>query len=124
MMPTSIFGLKTLAVNCLLNIGGNKNFGQNGDGVYHNFKWSDAEFFMLDDRWFRDESELDEKINTKTQLGAKQLDWLKQSLVHSSAVFKFVVVGGQFLNTETDKESSIYTKKKEPNYLNLLLIIK
>ncbi|MCX6187557.1 MAG: alkaline phosphatase D family protein [Bacteroidetes bacterium] len=107
------FWFKDISRKLFIDYWGNKIAGQNGEGIYHNFKWSDAEFFMLDDRWFRDESELDEKINLKTQLGTKQLDWLKQSLAHSSAVFKFIVVGGQFLNTETDKESfNLYIKER------------
>jgi alkaline phosphatase D len=74
------------------------------DGIYYSFKHSDAEFFMLDNRWFRDESNLNEQFFDKTQLGAKQLDWLKNKLAHSKAVFKFVCVGGQFLNEHTNKE--------------------
>jgi alkaline phosphatase D len=114
------FWFKDLSRKLFVEYWGNKNFGQNGEGVYQNFKWSDAEFFMLDDRWFRDESELDEKINSKTQLGARQLDWLKQSLVHSSAIFKFIVVGGQFLNTETDKESFNLYKKERAELLKFI----
>jgi alkaline phosphatase D len=84
------------------------------DGIYYSFKHSDVEFFMLDDRWFRDESNLNEQFIAKTQLGAKQLDWLKNKLAHSKAVFKFVCVGGQFLNEHTNKESfNLYKKERQ-----------
>jgi alkaline phosphatase D len=84
------------------------------DGIYYSFKHSDAEFFMLDNRWFRDESNLNEQFFSKTQLGAKQLDWLKNKLAHSKAVFKFVCVGGQFLNEHTNKESfNLYKKERQ-----------
>ncbi|MFY8190099.1 MAG: alkaline phosphatase D family protein [Bacteroidia bacterium] len=84
------------------------------DGIYYSFKHSDAEFFMLDNRWFRDESNLNEQFISKTQLGAKQLDWLKNKLAHSKAVFKFVCVGGQFLNEHTNKESfNLYKKERQ-----------
>lgn len=85
----------------------------NENGIYYSFKHSDAEFFMLDNRWFRDESNLNEQYFAKTQLGAKQLDWLKNKLAHSKAVFKFVCVGGQFLNEYTNKESfNLYKKER------------
>ncbi|MDP3928826.1 MAG: alkaline phosphatase D family protein [Bacteroidota bacterium] len=84
------------------------------DGIYFSFKHSDAEFFMLDNRWFRDESNLNEQFFSKTQLGAKQLDWLKNKVTHSKAVFKFVCVGGQFLNEHTNKESfNLYKKERQ-----------
>lgn len=84
------------------------------NGIYYSFRQSDAEFFMLDNRWFRDESNLNEQFFAKTQLGAKQLDWLKNKLAHSKAVFKFVCVGGQFLNEHTNKESfNLYKKERE-----------
>jgi alkaline phosphatase D len=86
----------------------------NENGIYYSFKHSDAEFFMLDNRWFRDESNLNEQFFSKTQLGAKQLDWLKNKLAHSKAVFKFVCVGGQFLNEHTNKESfNLYKKERQ-----------
>lgn len=84
------------------------------NGIYYSFRHSDAEFFMLDNRWFRDESNLNEQFFAKTQLGEKQLDWLKNKLAHSKAVFKFVCVGGQFLNEHTNKESfNLYKKERE-----------
>jgi len=100
------FELKDISKECFVNYWGNKTYGENSKGIYYSFKQSDAEFFMLDDRTFRDESELiEEKYPNKTQLGEVQLSWLKNKLKHSSSVFKFIAVGGQFLNTETNKES-------------------
>ena len=91
------------------------------DGIYYSFKHSDVEFFMLDDRWFRDESNLNEQFIAKTQLGAKQLDWLKNKLAHSKAVFKFVCVGGQFLNEHTNKESFNLYKKERQEIIQFLV---
>lgn len=66
-------------------------------GAISYFNWGDCDFFMLDNRYYRTP---DKKISGKgTQLGAEQLEWLKNSLVSSNANFKFVVIGGQFLNT-------------------------
>ncbi len=68
------------------------------------FSYNDVEFFMLDNRYYRDANRLTGK-NPKTMLGDKQKEWLKQALVASNAKFKFVVMGGQFLNTARAYES-------------------
>ncbi len=64
----------------------------------YQFSYNDAEFFMLDNRYYRDPNRLTSK-DSKTILGAEQLEWLKKALVFSKAKFKFIVMGGQFLNT-------------------------
>jgi alkaline phosphatase D len=66
-------------------------------GVITSFQWADADFFLLDNRWYRDPNNL--KTKDKTMLGEKQLEWLFDNLVYSQATFKFVVMGGQFLST-------------------------
>jgi len=62
------------------------------------FSYNDADFFMLDNRYYRDPNNLTSKEN-KTILGKKQLEWLKKALTFSKAKWKFIVMGGQFLNT-------------------------
>jgi len=99
----------------------NKTYGEDEQGVYHSFSWSDAEFFLCDDRWFRDASEMEELDGKKAMLGKKQLEWLKNKLVHSKATFKFIVVGGQVLNKHTDKESYNLYKKEREELLNFLV---
>jgi alkaline phosphatase D len=76
---------------------------------------------MLDDRWFRDESEINEQFDSKAQIGSTQLSWLKNKLVHSRASFKFVCVGGQFLNANTDKESYNLYKKERDEILRFIV---
>lgn len=66
-------------------------------GAISYFNWGDCDFFMLDNRYYRDPNKL--KKDNKTILGKEQLDWLKDALISSNANFKFVVVGGQFLTT-------------------------
>ncbi len=70
----------------------------------YQFSYNDAEFFLLDNRYFRDPNNLKSK-DPKTMLGQKQLDWLKKALVFSKARFKFIVMGGQFLNTARNYET-------------------
>lgn len=66
-------------------------------GAVSYFNWNDCDFFLLDNRWYRSPNNL--KAEDKTMLGKAQLEWLKNALVSSNAAFKFVVMGGQFLNT-------------------------
>jgi alkaline phosphatase D len=63
-------------------------------GIATSFQWGDAEFFLVDDRWFRSP---EDKVGDRTMLGP-QLDWLVDALISSQATFKFVVSGSQILN--------------------------
>ncbi len=66
-------------------------------GAISYFNWADCDFFLLDNRYYRDPNEL--ISDNKTQLGKEQKEWLKNALTYSDATFKFVVIGGQFLTT-------------------------
>lgn len=81
----------------------NPTYGEDGEGIYTSFYWGDVDFFLMDDRWWRDEDRvkdsLDGKPNPgKRMLGEKQMEWLKSALLASWAPFKVVVVGTQVLN--------------------------
>lgn len=65
-------------------------------GAFTSFNWNDADFFLLDNRYYRDPNYL--KKEGKTMLGKEQREWLLNALVSSNARIKFVVLGGQFLN--------------------------
>ena len=67
------------------------------DGITNQFEWSDCHFFLLDNRFNR--SPNDRKDGERSVLGESQLEWLKDALVYSPASFKFIALGGQFLNT-------------------------
>lgn len=73
------------------------------EGSVTSFQWGDADFFLLDNRTYRDPDNL--MAENKTMLGEKQLQWLFDNLVTSQATFKFVAVGGQFLSTSGKFES-------------------
>lgn len=99
-----------------------KSYGENDEGIYSKFKFNDADFFLLDNRYFRDENKWNEKAKPdKTQLGEKQLQWLFNSLLYSNATFKFIAMGGQFLNTATDKESYVYFKNERERILKFIV---
>lgn len=81
----------------------NPSCGQEGKGVYTQFSYSDVDFFLLDDRFFRSNDRLPAVVNgaineEKEMLGAQQLEWLKNALAYSNATFKIIVLGSQVLN--------------------------
>ncbi|MGF1448795.1 MAG: alkaline phosphatase D family protein [Opitutales bacterium] len=59
-------------------------------------RWSDAEFFLLDDRTHRDLTP--DLESQRTVLGEAQLDWLIASLRRSTARFKIICMGSPILN--------------------------
>jgi alkaline phosphatase D len=66
-------------------------------GITTQFDWSDCQFFLLDNRYNRAPN--DRLDGDRTILGTHQLEWFKEALLNSPATFKFVALGGQFLNT-------------------------
>ncbi len=77
---------------------GNPSYGiADIKGAITYFNWSDCDFFLLDNRYWRDPDKL--ISDNKTMLGKKQKEWLKDALTYSDAKFKFIVMGGQFLTT-------------------------
>lgn len=75
----------------------NPSYGLPGQGgVTSSFEWGDAQFFVLDDRYFRDPNE--KKTGNRSILGETQLKWFLDALVSSKAKFKFVMIGGQVVN--------------------------
>ena len=63
-------------------------------GIFHKFRISDVEFFMLDDRYHRDPNEAEDR---KTMFGQGQIDWLKASLKASTATFKVIANGNSMV---------------------------
>lgn len=116
------YPLKETTLALFKSYWGNKTYGQNNQGVYSQFSFSDADFFLLDDRFFRDFQFMDDSLfPNKTQLGEEQLKWLFNNLVQSKATFKFIAVGGQFLNENTDKESYNFFKKERERIINFIV---
>jgi len=81
----------------------NTSYGENGQGIYSMISWADVEVFMTDDRWWRSEDKMKDSVDgkpnpEKRMLGIEQMEWLKNSLLHSFATFKIVAVGSQVLN--------------------------
>ena len=105
------YELKEAALETFKKYWGNKSFGESDNkGVYTKFRWSDCDFFMMDDRYYRSADDMPDSIGGKPNpnkvfYGKKQMEWLKNSLISSNATFKFIVSGGQMLNPMAkDKE--------------------
>jgi alkaline phosphatase D len=92
----------------------NPSYGtDSATGVFFNFKYQDAEFFLLDDRYYSDPK-------TGEMLGRKQFNWLKIKLRASTARFKFVISGTQFLPNNHLTESYQRFKKESRAFFKFL----
>jgi len=78
------------------------------EGIYFTFKHNEAQFFMLDVRYF--------KIPDSQLLGEYQLQWLLDELQKSDAKFKFIVSGIQVLC-----DGGFENFRKYPNEFNHLM---
>jgi alkaline phosphatase D len=81
----------------------NPSYGENGQGTYTMTSWGDADIFLTDDRWWRSADNMKDSVDgfpnyEKQMLGEQQMEWLKNSLLYSSAAFKIIVLGSQVLN--------------------------
>ncbi len=66
-------------------------------GITSFLEWHDVAFFMLDNRYFR---QANHRVSgQRTILGKKQLEWLINGLKSSTASFKFIAIGGQFISS-------------------------
>ena len=65
-------------------------------GVFTRASRSDVEFFILDNRWYRD---ADRSVLTdKRMLGTAQMAWLRNALTQSRATWKVIINGSQMFN--------------------------
>jgi alkaline phosphatase D len=89
---------KDIALDVFRMFWGNPTYGVPGvGGITTTFEWGDAEFFLVDNRYFRTPN--DKITETRTVLGEQQLNWLLDALITSNANFKFVCIGGQVVNS-------------------------
>ncbi|WP_245532626.1 alkaline phosphatase D family protein [Bernardetia litoralis] len=96
----------------------NTNLIEGANNVVSTFAWADAQFFMLDNRTFRQAQNY--KAENKSYFGEKQVQWLIESLVSSKAPFKFVVAGGQILNESAIFENYATYKEERQKVLDAI----
>ena len=90
----------------------NPNYELGPGGTIGSFAWQDVEFFLLDNRYFRNENS--HANEEPTILGQAQINWLFDALKFSRASFKFVVMGGQFVNpVATDEAYATFGKERQ-----------
>lgn len=70
-------------------------------GTFGNFTFNDAEFFLIDNRTYRDSDKL--LADSKRKLGAAQMRWLKNALLASTAPVKIIALGSQMTNNANTK---------------------
>ena len=117
------FEFKDITLAAFKAYWGNPTYGESSNpGVYGKFLWSDASFFLMDDRTYRDETTLDQdKVHRKTAWGDRQFNWLKQSLLSAqskkSQRFKFIITGGQVIQsvikTARSETHELYRRERE-----------
>jgi alkaline phosphatase D len=81
----------------------NPSYGEKEEGTYTMLNYGDVDLFLTDDRWWRSSDRIKDSVNgmpnpEKEMLGARQMEWLKNSLLFSTATFKIVSLGSQVLN--------------------------
>lgn len=113
------YRMKEEALDIFKRYWANPSYGIEGtDGVFTKYKYSDVEFFFMDDRYHRAPNRLYDR--DKAFFGQAQLQWLMDSLVGSYATFKIIVVGNQATNKMQDYESLYAYKEEYERLMNFL----
>lgn len=106
---------KNLTLQAFKDFWANKSYGMNpeqNEGNYSTFNWGDAQFFLLDDRFFK--SPNDRKTGERTILGNAQFEWLIDALASSNAPFKIICIGGQVISNAARFENyATYPEERE-----------
>jgi len=96
------FALKEQSLGLFKRYWANADYGlPEVPGVFSKASMGDVDLFLLDDRYYRDDDAAPPTPES-TMLGARQLEWLKRSLLESQATFRLIVNGSRML---TDKIS-------------------
>ena len=109
---------KELAREMFMKFWGNPSYGKHEEGIYTTFQWSDIQFILLDNRYFRSPDK--RKSGERTILGKDQKEWLIDNLVSSSAKFKIIAMGGQFANPVQKFENYAMYEEERKEIIQLL----
>lgn len=116
------FTLKQASLDLFRRYWANPSHGLPGvPGIFTTFSFSDVDFFLLDNRWYRD-ADRARGLADKTQFGAAQLRWLQNALLMSTATFKVVVGGSQFLNDASQAEGWAHYPQEQQGFLDWLAL--
>jgi alkaline phosphatase D len=107
---------KNWTLEAFKNFWANPTYGAGDtEGITGAFTWADADFLLLDNRWYRTP-----QSETGSILGQKQLTYLIESLQSSIAKYKFVCIGGQFLSTVAKYENYANYKLEREFIMNAI----
>ena len=81
------------------------NTTSEGQGLFSSYVYKDVEYFLTDNRSFRD--------GTSQHFGPEQLEWLKQGLLNSTATFKVIVNGTPTFTEVGGRNFSVSTQAPE-----------
>ncbi|WP_207495599.1 alkaline phosphatase D family protein [Aridibaculum aurantiacum] len=121
--------LKDTSRSIFMKYWANPSYGQNGQGIFTKFTFSDVDFFLLDDRWFRSNDEMVDSIggleNTaKRMFGEQQMEWLKNALLQSNSNsmvhFRVIATGSQVLNQSSVKDCFIHYRTEFRELMDFL----
>lgn len=113
------FGFKEASLDLFRRYWPNPSAGLPGaPGIFTMFTIADADFFLLDDRWYRDSDR--DKSPGKVLYGPEQIRWLKNALLASRARFKFIAGGSQFLNDLSRFEGWHHFREERREFLDWL----
>lgn len=97
----------------------NPSYGLPGlPGVFTRASMADAEFFLLDDRWYRDYDHL--VTPDKAMFGDAQMRWLRNALMQSTATWKIIVSGSQIFNEKDRYEGWNNFTRERDGFVNWL----
>lgn len=114
------FVLKGDALRLFQRYWANRSYGlPELPGVFTKFSESDVDFFLLDGRTYRD-SDKDVANPGKALFGPAQMRWLKNALLESTATFKVIASGNQFLNDFNRFEGWTHFKAERDEFLRWL----
>ena len=87
------------------------------DGIATRFRYADVDFFLLDTHSYRNNTPgPDESMEI---LGTKQIEWLRQELVRSTATFKIIAAGAPILNPAKTRTNLSYAEREHRRLLQM-----
>jgi alkaline phosphatase D len=117
------FKFKKESLELFKSYWGNPSYGTESiPGIFTKFSYSDCDFFLLDDRYYRSPEDFIDSINGKPNpekiyWSKPQIDWLMYGLIQSKAKFKFIVNGNQINNNFIVAGETVAHYNFEYNYL-------
>ena len=111
------YGLKQESLEVFQRYWANPSYGLPGvPGIFTHFVYGDAEFFLLDDRFYRD-ADFASGLSEKQLYGPDQMRWLKNALKMSRARFKFITGGNEMLNRHNRYEGWNHFPEEQDDFL-------